>query len=269
MSMFIAPTNEQIREAEREIFRTYGHRVSVAAKSKSLIKYGRNANVGTDADRYTIMQFEGNQQNEVYITTNGIDRIVCDDAAYTGTVFVEGHTISGTDLTFIKEQVTLNGHTPVPLPTPLARANRIFGMTTPLTPGEKIFVYEDSNVTNGTPTDASKIHVLIEEGFNKTQKAATSISKDDYWLVTLFYGGCLNKASRNIDIRLEAAPVGGVFAVESEKSATSAGNPNFDLAAPPILIVPPNTDIRATTLSSGQATEVYAGVGGYLASIIE
>ena len=266
--MLIPLSMADIVQTEREVYKTYGDRISVAAKGKTLIKYGRNDNVGTSSDRYTVQQFQGSEQNETYVSSNIIDRIVTDDNTYTGTVSVEGHTISGNDLTFVIQQVTLNGHTPVALTTPLARATRIFGLSAPMTAGEKIYVFEDNATTNGVPDDASKTHVLIEEGFNKTQKCSTSISKDDYWLVTLFYGGVLNKASRAIDIRLEVRPVGGVFAVESEKSASSDGSANFDLASPPILIVPPNTDIRCTTVSSGVSTEVYAGIGGYLASII-
>lgn len=265
--MILSPlSQDQIVQAEREIFRTYGHRVSVAAKSKTLIKYGRNANVGTS--RATIQQFQGSELHESYVSSNIIDRIVTDDNTYAGSVYVEGHTISGNDLTFVTQQVTLNGQTPVALTTPLARANRIYGLSDPMSSGKKIYVFEDSATTSGVPDDSTKTHVLIEEGFNKTQKCSTSISKDDYWLLTLFYGGVLEKASRAIDIRLEVRPVGGVFSVESEKSATSDGNANFDLAAPPIFIVPPNCDVRCTTSSSGVSTEVYAGIGGYLASII-
>lgn len=105
--------NWMVNQAVREIKETYGDDVSVLDKRKSLVKFGRNANIGTSP--VTVAE----SGDEEFQTDNTIDKIVCTDAAFTGDIYVEGHTISGGLLTFASQVATLNGQTPVSLTTPL------------------------------------------------------------------------------------------------------------------------------------------------------
>lgn len=273
--MPITDTNDTFKELQivppevalaiNEIQNTYGVRVSVLDKAKSLIKFGRNAFVGTAGA--TIMEFLGSETEETYVSTNAIDRIISDDASFTGDVILEGHTIDGNDLTFVTQRVTLNGQTAVTLATPLARANRLFYVNgSELASGKKIYVYENGATSAGVPSTASSVHVILSEANGQSQKCATSISKEDFWIITLAYGGALRKQGATVDLTLQIRAVGGSWRTVFEISSQSGAN--FNVSAPPAYIIPPNHDVRFNASSSNADTEVIAGIGGYLARII-
>ena len=111
----------KVDRAIREILGTYGDRVSVESKNKTLLKFGRNDNVGSSFE--TIWQV-GN--DESYPTGNDIDIVVSDDPADTQDIVIEGHTRDGNALTFVSTPYTLTGTTPVPLDPQLYRSTRLF-----------------------------------------------------------------------------------------------------------------------------------------------
>ena len=80
--------------------------------------------------------------------------------------------------TFVTQSVTLNGQTRVALSTPIARS------TLATVPNQdraanlvgEIYVYEDTALSGGKPTDTTKIHLTVEAGKNQSEKASTSTS---------------------------------------------------------------------------------------------
>lgn len=110
MSLNYTQGDVWLTHAVNEIESTYGDRVSIELKEKSLIKFGRNEDVGTTEE--TVWLVGG---DETYPTTNAIDTIVSTDAGDDQQVIIEGHTISGNDLTFVTQTATLNGTTNVSL----------------------------------------------------------------------------------------------------------------------------------------------------------
>lgn len=114
---------DNIVRAEDSIFKSFGDRVSAAAKGKSLNKYGI-ATVGTTPR--TVMGLQGSEINETFLTTNGITHAVSTNAGDVGKrCIIEGNTIDAFgNLTVVVQTVILNGTTPVALEYPLARANR-------------------------------------------------------------------------------------------------------------------------------------------------
>ena len=112
-------TDFWVSHAYNLIYDTYGDVVRV--KPKNLLKFGRNENVTTG--ECTIMELAGSETAETYVSTNAITHVISDDAN-TGDLYIEGHTISGSDLTFATQTVTLTGTTAKALTTPLARATR-------------------------------------------------------------------------------------------------------------------------------------------------
>ena len=111
----------RIAHAINEINNVYSDNVSIWQKAKSLIKFGTNGDLDSSVSE-TIWETGG---NEALKTANDIDVVVSTSASDTQSVTIEGHTISGNDLTFVSQTVNLNGTTNVSLTTPLARANRL------------------------------------------------------------------------------------------------------------------------------------------------
>lgn len=270
MSLIVRDPSVEL--AVNEIFRSRRDVVSVRDKAKSLIKFGRNDNVDQD-DFATIMQFQDGAIEEVLVSTNKIDRVVTDDASFTGTVRLEGHTIDGEgNLTFVEQDITLNGQTPVAIPTPLARATFAFiSSPTGLSDAsDRIFFYEDSVVVGGVPTSLPEIHMLIEGTFNQAQKAQTALSQEDYFIITTLYGGILRRQSAVVDIALQVKPVlSDVWLTVFDLPVNSNGGPSLVVPAPPAYFVPPNHDVRLVARSTSNNTEVVGGVAGYIAKVEE
>jgi hypothetical protein len=264
--------NEDITQAIKQIHSTYGDVVSVNDKQKSLIKFGRNANISTTVS--TIQQFTGTEVHETYTNTNSIDSVVTSDATYTGTVKIEGHTIDSGNLTFVSQTATLTGETPVTLTTPLARATRLVYNTsdTLASNSENIYVYESGGtVTAGVPQTDSDIHILLNGEWGQSQKCSTSISSTDYWLITKVYGGVLRQQTRTVDISLQIRKVDttpwGWRTLFSLPVSTN-GSDWFSIDAPPVFVIPKNHDVRMIAESSGTSTAVIGGMAGYLAKVV-
>jgi hypothetical protein len=198
-------------QGEREVYSTYGQRVSIDAKAKSLLKFGKSGNLSTNAGLQTVWSVDG---NETYISTNLIDSVVSSSASDTQEVTIEGHTIEGSGVdakfTFVVQTVTLNGQTPVALTTPLARASRVNNNSSTEIVGV-VSVYEDSAVTGGVPNDVTKVHIDIPLGFQQSFKAATTFSNTDYFFLTGCYGAVSQKQTAAADFYIELREVGKSF----------------------------------------------------------
>ena len=155
----------ELHLAEHYILSTYGDNVSIHDKEKFLYKFGANPSVGTT--RATLWYTGQDQANETYVAdnTNSIDTISSSSASDTEVVTIEGHTMSGGDKTFVVQTATLNGQNKVTLGTALNRCTRVYhaGQSTTDLVGE-IYVYEDTTITSGKPTDTTKIHITVPAG---------------------------------------------------------------------------------------------------------
>jgi hypothetical protein len=248
-------------QSEREIQSTYGDVVSIDKKAKSLIKFGKSAPLTTDSLQ-TVWTVGG---NEVYLSDDGITHISSSSTSDTQEIRVEGHTISGDDLTFVVQLVTLNGQTPVALNTGLARVSRISNNNGTELVG-RVVAYEDTAVTGGIPTDATKIHIDIPLGFQQSFKAATSFSKEDYYVMTGFYGAVSAKQSAAVDFYVEVKEPDGVFLQKACFTASSSGG-NSDISLDPAIIVPKNSDVRVRCETSDNNAVVFGIFKGYLAKV--
>lgn len=152
----------QIAWALAAIQEQYGDIVSVDAKKKSLLKFGRNPAVGTSFE--TIWNTGG---DETYPTSNSIDKISSSNDGDTQEVVIEGHTIdSNGELTFVSQTKTLEGQTESALDTPLARCTRLYNNDSTNFAGT-VYIYEDDTVTAGVPQTAAKIHLTVSAGKNQ------------------------------------------------------------------------------------------------------
>lgn len=267
-----------IRRSERVVLSTYGDSVSVAAKGKTLRKFGRNRTVGNAWE--TVAEFQGTTANETFVSTNLVDSIVSSSTSdTTQTITIEGHTIDGSgNLTFTVQTKALTGQTEATLATPLARVTRAYvaasGVfnTTPATLVGNVYIYDNTGgMASGTPTDPTATKCVIMAGETQSNKGSTSISLIDYWFITSFTCAFGDTAA-SVDyatVRMETRDVfnGGAWR-PTGKDYTIWPNEIgvFTMLEPPV-IVPKNHDWRVIAKTDANTAEIYAEAGGYLALI--
>jgi len=264
-------TEYKIDHAIDVILETYGVNVSVDKKKKDLLKFGRNPNVGSAATGYTIWATGADNAHETYVAanTNSIDSISSSTSGDTNITFVvEGHTESGGNKTFVTQSVTTNGtdgQTRVALTTPLNRVTRAYNNGSTAATGP-IYIYENTALTSGKPTDTTKIHLTIPTNRNQSEKASTSLSSTDYWIITGFRGSMLEKAASFADVALQVRINGKLFREVEDVSCSDASNGIMEFN--PYIIAPANSDIRLVAVSDSTSRDVSGGIQGFLAKVI-
>ena len=257
---FTAALEYRLRHAELFILDTYGHTVSIENKRKPLTKFGRNSDLGTSEE--TVWLVGG---TETYATDNDIISISSSDDTDTQSVVIEGHTVSGGNLTFVSQTVTMTGQTEKALTTPLYRATRLYNAGATNFAGT-VYVYESDTVTDGVPQTASKIHIRTDGTNNQSLKCATSLSSVDYWIITHVSASVLRQTAAAADLKLQVRESGGVFRTLYPFSVhTNSGV--VQISFDPCLVVRPNSDIRLQATASTTSVQVEGAIHGYLASI--
>lgn len=251
-------TSYLAQHAVNEIKNSYNEEVFV--KPKSLLKFGRNADVDTAA-RETIWVQGG---NETYISSNLIDTVSSADASDTVDVRIEGHTIDASgNLTFVVQDATLNGQNKVTLATPLARGSRVFNIDATDLAGD-VYVYEDTDITAGVPDDAAKTHIRAIASENQSLKAATSFSQYDYGIITKIFAGLNRSSSVRGEVYFQVRENGGVFRTKFTLPIDSDGGSTFIYDFKPFYIVPKNADVRMTVEVTANNAIVSGGFNALL-----
>lgn len=225
--------------------------VSVQEKAARSFEFGSSPNIGTSLE--TVWETGG---DETYLSANSINRVVSSNAGDTQDVIILGHTISGSDFTFVTQTATLNGTTAVTLTTPLARVHRM--------------------INNDNTDFAGNITVLILAGAtyltiplgvtNQSSKASFTTASDEYLFVTGITFSASRVQTAKVDFFFQLRLSGKVFRTIFKGEATdTVGTKDIDLQIP--IIIPPNSDMRVRAISSTASTEVWASFGGYLAVI--
>ncbi len=250
-----------VLQAINTIYNDFGDVVSVENKKKSLLKFGRNDDIGTSEEMVWLL---GGFETDA--SGNSIDTISSSNAGDSQDVVIEGHTVSGSDLTFVVQTATLNGQSKVTLTTPLNKTTRMYNNDSSNFAGT-VYVYEDTAITGGVPTDLTKAHLSTDGSNNQSLKCATSISSTDYWIVTSATFSVNRQNNRSVDFKVQVREFGKVWRTRFPFSAHSTGG-GSTVAFDPPLIIPKNSDMRVVATSSGTTTGVEVSLNGYLASIV-
>lgn len=252
-------------QAYREINSNYSVDVSIEQKAKSLLKFGESTQVQTT--KTTLMGLPTGTYNETYVSDNLITHIASSSGLDTVEVVVEGHTVDGSgNFTFVVQTVTLAGQTKTALTTPLARATRIYNNGSTDLVGT-VYVAEDVTFTAGVPQTASAVHCIIEAGKNNSNKTSTTISNDDYWILTGYEASWLEKGAGFAEVHLEIRHKGKVFR-EYSHIPVSDGAPYGVHVFAPYIIVPANSDVRLVATASANGKHVGGEINGFLAKVM-
>ena len=249
--------------AESVIFDTYAVAATVANKKKFLTKFGRNRLVGTS--RSEIANLPAGILAETMLTANSITSVVSSSGSDTGTIYYEGHTYSGGDLTFVAGTATLTGQTAVTLGTALARISRCYSTSAATFVGDVAF-YEGGTITAGVPDTDSEVHLLVDAGEPQSQTSSTSMSSTDYWILTGMTCSVLQKTAATAEFRIERKDADStIWRPITQTFAVSNSSGTFQEAFLPYKIVQANSDVRLTAIASGAGVDCAGGISGYLA----
>lgn len=248
-----------MEHAKQVIFADYAVNVSLEAKNKDLLKFGRHENVQTT--KTTLMTLPAGIYNETYVTDNLINSIISTSTADGETITIEGHTLAAGNFTFTTQNVVLTGQTEVALGTALARVTRAFNISATELAGV-VSISETNTYSSGVPVTAALVHLQIRAGEQQSEKAATTISSVDYWVITSIYADMLEKTAASADVQLEVQRSGGVFRQVTDMSASSNHRGFQDFK--PYIIVPSNADVRLRAAASANDKDVSGGIIGAL-----
>ncbi len=267
----------RIRLALAQIRKYDGYYASVTRKAKLLTKFGHSTEI--DSSGYKTV-WEGtviNDEPPLFgdpSVGNTITEVVSANAGDTQTIRVEGHTKSGDDLTFGVQDVTLTGQTPVVLGTALHTCTRAYNTSSTEFTGPVYFYDPTDGETNGVPNDPTDVALYLAGSADthgqQSGNAFTAISSSDYYLVTQLITDVNRSGNAAYDVEWQRRSTTGVWRpIEIDIALDTSATTIHTIELNPVLIIPPNTYIRALARSNSATDgEVSAAIGGYLASIL-
>ena len=246
--------HDHIALALGEIRSTYGVEASVTSKDKRLIKWGYEPSSGSGS--FETVQTEGG--TETLPTTNSITVLDSTSASDNGkTVTIEGHYLTADgDLVFAIQSPVCQGTTATTLATPLARCSRMY-------------LVDDGTVAAGTITvnagEGGTVHNTIAVGESQSEKAATSFSFRDWYILTYVGASVLGGNNASVEFKIESRTKGGTWRplLRWALNANQVSH-HIPLQDPP-LIIPANGEVRVRYNSGTAGTRISAYFGGYLA----
>ena len=250
----------RILHAISTVKKTHGIVLEVVSDT-ALRKFGSN----TDADTGAFETVWTGGGDETYQTTNSIDTLSSSNAADTQTIKLNGFTMSGSGLlTRVVQEVVVDGQNKVLLGTPLARVERGFNISATDLLGD-IYVYRDTTLTAGVPTDLAFNHLVIEAIYQQSHKCAFSTDQNEFFFITSFGATTLQGNNAHADFSLETRKIEAVGLVFRNQLLMSASRDGADVDRhlDPVIIVPNNYDVRMRAESDVNNIGVSADIGGY------
>ena len=129
-----------------------------------------------------------------------------------------------------------------------------------------LYVAQTDTLTAGVPDTDAKVHLIVVAGINNSEKASTTISNNDYWILTGFYADCLEKTAAFAIVHLEIREAGKTFINKIDIACSTNFRGEHKFA--PYLIVPKNADIRLRATANAAGKDISGGLGGVLAIVV-
>lgn len=204
------------------------------------------------------------QMSYVFSSSAAIDSISSSNVGDTENIEIMG--LDG-DWEPVTQTVPLTGQTRAALTTPLLRVFRMKNVGTTDLAGQ-VYLYENTAIVAGVPTDTTKIRAAIQADNNQTLMAIYSVPAghtlfmDNYYAslgVLAFPGG------NSIDLVLKVRPFGQVFQLKHENSLASTGNSSlvypfgvpFKVDEKSDIIIQASTSENVMKLNAGFNARVY------------
>jgi hypothetical protein len=175
--------------------------------------------IGHDSVISTTLASVGNNLGELqtYSTVADIDSISSDDINDTHDIVIEGLDVNYEPVA--PQTVTLNGQARVAIPIPLFRILRIYNATPTATQGV-IWVYVNSAIVAGKPTDLSNIRKSIHQvGGSAGSTVSNEISTSSSYTISagktgfIVFGKMTVSDSKAIELTFWVRNPGGVFTI--------------------------------------------------------
>ena len=237
---------------ERVLAKRDGVRVSFGDAARIEHKFGFNPSVGAGAPE-TVWRTGGIENLQI---TNSIITIQSTDGGDDQEIVIIGHTLSVDGFTRVSQNVTLNGTTPVTLPTPLARVQRGYN-NSPLP-----FA---GTVTVESVTDT---HLTIDPTVQQSQKCAFTVPSDSYLAVTLMTFGLTGSSTDDVIISLQVREFGGPWRERFSLGISGNGTSQAVIPISPPAYFNPGSDIRIDADADAGGTPVSATISGGYALIL-
>ena len=267
------PNHWPVQQAIAEVYDKYG--VMTYCKIKTLRKFGEVKTYSADTDA-TVSIFYNGVINEIFSTSNDITHAVSDNVNDTQKITLEGHFYDANNRKiFHIQKFTLNGQTPVELPTPLCRATR-YEITTvkfgsepaDLAGNISIYVGEGTTVVNGVIDVSQDTRVKLYGDTNQSRKGSTSMSYFDFYVITDVSFNAEKAAGQTaiIDYDIHYREEGGVFLPVGLQGSlrTASQSSEFKTGNPFMKVIPRNSDITPIISSSVENVPMNFHMNGFI-----
>lgn len=217
----------------------------------SMNKFGENPDV--DSGPEDIWDFGGLYN---FSATADIDSISSDNDTDTQDVMITGLDENWDE---VSQTITMTGQTRKDLDTPLIRVYRAINMGTVDIAGN-VYIYPDTPLTTGTPTDTTKIRAMIRDGNNQTLMCVYSVpaGKTAYFMAG-YVAFSKGKANAVADFSWRARPFGSVFQVKSKIGLSSTGSSTWSYTYGVPVALPEKADIVVRCDAVNTADSAVAG----------
>jgi hypothetical protein len=228
-------------------------------------KFGENPQVDTATTPEDVWD-EGGEYT--FSTTAAIDSLSSDDIGDTDIdITVVGLDTDWNEVTQTIPTDAVDGRTRVALTTNLLRFFRAFNANGVELLGN-VYVYENTALTLGKPTDVTKIRGKIQIGHGQTLMAIYSVpaGHTGYFLKG-YVGLTTGVTSRSAALTWNARLLGGVFRTQSAIGLSSGGSSTWQYEYPVPVSVPEKSDIKISCTDVGANSTAVSG--GFTILLVE
>lgn len=190
----------------------------------SLDKFGINPLITTLSTPEDVWEFGGEYP---FSTTDDIISVSSDNASDTQLLSIQGLDINGY---LVSQSVTLEGQTRVALTTPLWRVFRMENEGTTKFLGT-VYCYSGTENTTGTPSGASVVKAMIDDGNNQTLMAVYTIPRGKVGFLKRGEVGIeaegVPSANEFVTFAYQSRRYGKVFKIKKIVTCLTSGNSNY------------------------------------------